>query len=199
MKRTTLKETFANMWGDYTFWLTLNHKKAGPASWVSFILLPGTCAVYIYRIARWFDGLSIRLVSRILQNIGIMLTGTDLNPRSDIGKGFIIFHTPATAFTGKIGENAVSAGALKAGGDGSDLDIGAGPGLPVIGDNVQFGVDILILGPVKIGDGCWVLSRASIFKDIPAGSIVAGTPARVVGKAEPGSNMFERKCHSNNL
>jgi len=192
-KRTTLDKTFANMWGDYTFWLKLNHKKVGLASWVSFMLLPGTCAVYIYRVAHWFDGLNIRLVSRIMQNIGIMLTATDLNPRADIGKGFIIFHTVGSAFTGKIGENAVTAGAFKIGGDGSGNDIGAGPGLPVIGNNVQFGVDVLILGPQRIGDNCWILSRASIFKDIPADSIVAGTPARVIGQVTPGSNMYERK------
>ncbi|MDD5736885.1 MAG: hypothetical protein PHH20_01160 [Candidatus Omnitrophica bacterium] len=191
-KRTTLDETFANMWGDYAFWLEINHKKVGIASWVSFMLLPGTCAVYIYRIAHWFDGFNIRIASRIMQNIGIMLTGTDLNPRADIGKGFIIFHTPATAFTGKLGENAVSAGALKAGGDGTDLDVGAGPGLPVIGNNVQFGVDVLILGPFCIGDNCQILSRSSIFKDIPANSVVAGTPARVIGQVTPGSNMYER-------
>ncbi|MDD5072669.1 MAG: hypothetical protein PHX64_05625 [Candidatus Omnitrophica bacterium] len=191
-KRTTLDRTFANMWGDYTFWLKLNHKKAGITSLLSFLLLPGTCAICIYRIAHWFDGLNIRLISRLMQNIGIMITGTDLNPRAEIGKGFILFHPVATAITGNVGENAVIAGALKAGGDGSSADAGAGPGLPVIGNNVQFGVDILILGPVTIGDGCWILSRATIFKDIPAGSIVAGTPARVMGKVTPGANMYER-------
>jgi serine acetyltransferase len=82
---------------------------------------------------------------------------------------------------------------LKVGGDGTSLDIGAGPGLPVIGDNVQFGVDVMILGPFKIGDNCWLYSRASIFKDIPEGSMVAGTPARVIGQTTPGSNMYERK------
>ncbi|MFA5336475.1 MAG: hypothetical protein WC324_06115 [Candidatus Omnitrophota bacterium] len=192
-KRTTLDETFANMWGDYTFWLKLNHKKAGIFSYLSFLLLPGTCAICIYRIAHWFDGLHIRPVSRIMQNIGIALTGTDLNPRGDIGKGFIIFHTPGSAFTGKIGENTVTAGAFKIGGDGSGGDVGAGPGLPVIGNNVQLGVDVLILGPVTIGDNCWFLSRATVYKNIPADSIVAGTPARVIGKVTPGANMYERK------
>ncbi|MFA5335262.1 MAG: hypothetical protein WC316_06390, partial [Candidatus Omnitrophota bacterium] len=143
--------------------------------------------------AHWFDGLNIRPVSRIMQNIDIMLTGTDLNPRADIGKGFIIFHTPGSAFTGKIGENCVTAGAFKIGGDGSSGDVGAGPGLPVIGNNIQLGVDVLILGPVKIGDNCWFLSRATVYKDIPADSIVAGTPARVIGKVTPGANMYERK------
>ena len=192
-KRTTLDETFVNMWGDYAYWIKLNHKKAGIASFVSFMLLPGTCAIYIYRIAHWFDGLNIRLVSRIMQNIGIMLTATDLNPRANIGKGFIIFHTVGSAFTGNIGENAVIAGAMKIGGDGSSPDVGAGPGLPVVGNNVQMGVDVMILGPFTIGDDCWIYSRASIFKDIPAGSIVAGTPGRVIGQTIPGSNMYERK------
>lgn len=192
-KRTALDETFVNMWGDYTHWLKLNHKKTGFASLASYLLLPGTTAVVIYRIAHWFDGLNIRLVSRLMQNFAIMLTGTDINPRAEIGKGFILFHTVATGITGKIGKNAIIAGALKVGGDGSSRDIGAGPGLPVIGDNVQFGVDVLVLGPFTIGDNCRIYSRASVFKDIPANSSVAGTPARVIGRSEPGSNIYERK------
>ncbi|MFA5163945.1 MAG: hypothetical protein WC481_00055 [Candidatus Omnitrophota bacterium] len=192
-KRTTLNETFVNMWGDYAHWNKLNHKRAGLASFVSYMLLPGTTAINIYRIAHWFDGLNIRLVSRLMQNLAIMLVGTDINPRSEIGPGFILFHPVSSEFTGKIGKNAIIAGALKVGGDGTSIDIGAGPGLPVIGDNVQFGVDVMILGPFKIGDNCWLYSRASIFKDIPEGSMVAGTPARVIGQVTPGMNMYERK------
>lgn len=191
-KRTTIDETFANMWGDYSHWCKLNHKNKGLASFASFLLLPASCAVYVYRIAHWFDGLNIRLISRLLQSLTIALTGTEINSRVEIGKGFVLFHPVATSIMGNIGENAIIAGAFKMGGDGSSQDIGAGPGLPVIGNNVQIGVDVLILGPFAIGDNCRILSRASIFKDIPADSIVAGTPARVIGQVTPGSNMYER-------
>jgi virginiamycin A acetyltransferase len=59
------------------------------------------------------------------------------------------------------------------------------PDLPVkgdilVGNDVWFGYDSLIMGGVKIGNGAIIASRAVVVKDVPAFSIVAGNPARVV-------------------
>lgn len=50
----------------------------------------------------------------------------------------------------------------------------------VIGNDVWFGYDCLIKGGVKIGDGAIIATRAVVVKDVPAYSIVAGNPAKVV-------------------
>jgi acetyltransferase-like isoleucine patch superfamily enzyme len=55
------------------------------------------------------------------------------------------------------------------------------PSAPVhIGDRVWIGAEVMILSGVTIGDGAVVAARSVVTKDVPAGSLVAGHPARVV-------------------
>lgn len=50
----------------------------------------------------------------------------------------------------------------------------------IVGNDVWFGYDSLIKNGVTIGDGAIIAARAVVVKDVPAYSIVAGNPARVV-------------------
>jgi virginiamycin A acetyltransferase len=50
----------------------------------------------------------------------------------------------------------------------------------IVGNDVWFGYDCLIRGGVHIGDGAIIATRAVVIKDVPAYSIVAGNPAKVV-------------------
>lgn len=49
-----------------------------------------------------------------------------------------------------------------------------------VGDNVFIGMEAMILKGVTIGSDCVIGARAVVTKDVPAGSIVAGNPARIV-------------------
>jgi acetoacetyl-CoA synthetase len=49
-----------------------------------------------------------------------------------------------------------------------------------IGDNCFIGAHAIILPGVTIGDGCIVGAASVVARDLPAGSLVAGNPARVV-------------------
>lgn len=50
----------------------------------------------------------------------------------------------------------------------------------VIGDNVWVGFQAAILKGVTIGEGAIVAARSVVTKDVPAWSVVAGNPAKVV-------------------
>ncbi len=50
----------------------------------------------------------------------------------------------------------------------------------VVGNDVWLGYDCLIKNGVTIGDGAIIATRAVVVKDVPAYSIVAGNPAKVV-------------------
>ena len=52
----------------------------------------------------------------------------------------------------------------------------------IIGNDVWFGYDSLIMSGVKIGHGAIIATRAVVVKDVPPYSIVAGNPAKVVKK-----------------
>lgn len=60
----------------------------------------------------------------------------------------------------------------------------AGESAPVfIEDDVWLGVNAVVLKGVRIGAGAVVAANAVVCADVPAGAIVAGVPARVVGQA----------------
>jgi tetrahydrodipicolinate N-acetyltransferase len=54
----------------------------------------------------------------------------------------------------------------------------------VIGDRVWIGTRAVVLKGVTIGDGAVVAAGAVVTKDVPAGAVVAGVPAKVVGRAD---------------
>jgi tetrahydrodipicolinate N-acetyltransferase len=54
----------------------------------------------------------------------------------------------------------------------------------VIGDGVWIGTRVLVLKGVEIGAGAVVAAGAVVSRDVPPGTVVAGMPARVVGKVD---------------
>lgn len=54
------------------------------------------------------------------------------------------------------------------------------PGPIVIGRNVWIGANVTILKGVTVGDNAVVAAASVVTKDVPADSIVVGSPARVV-------------------
>lgn len=52
--------------------------------------------------------------------------------------------------------------------------------LPVIGNGVDLGTGVSILGPVRVGDGARVAAHAVVIKDVPDGATAGGIPARVL-------------------
>jgi acetyltransferase-like isoleucine patch superfamily enzyme len=53
-----------------------------------------------------------------------------------------------------------------------------------IGDRVWVGTNALILKGVTIGEGAVIAAGAVVTKDVPAHAIVAGSPAKVIGRCD---------------
>jgi len=56
---------------------------------------------------------------------------------------------------------------------------------PVIGDNVEIGCNVCIIGEVKIGNNVKIGAGSVVVKDIPDNSVAVGNPARVIKTLEP--------------
>lgn len=84
----------------------------------------------------------------------------------------------------RIGSRCVLAdGVLLNSGDHARADrhdvIPTGP--ITVGDDVFIGQHAIVLGGVRIGDGATVAAGAVVTRDVGAGAVVAGVPARVMG------------------
>lgn len=55
-----------------------------------------------------------------------------------------------------------------------------GKGRPTIGNNVELGANVTIIGKVNIGNNVTVAAGAVVVKDVPDNCVVAGVPAKVI-------------------
>lgn len=60
----------------------------------------------------------------------------------------------------------------------------AGP-VPCLGDEVEVGAYAQILGDVQIGRGAKIGAMAVVLRDVPAGGVAVGNPARILGCSAP--------------
>jgi serine acetyltransferase len=58
---------------------------------------------------------------------------------------------------------------------------------PTLGDGVDVGCHVLILGPVHVGNGARIGAGTMVVKDVPPEAIVVGSPARVIGSVVRGA------------
>ena len=81
---------------------------------------------------------------------------------------------------------------------GSDKVLCPCGGMPVeIGDNVFIGINTTILGGVKIGDNVIIGAGSVVCKDLPANTVCAGNPARVIKTTAEFANKLKKKLVDN--
>lgn len=51
---------------------------------------------------------------------------------------------------------------------------------PWIGDNVDFGANVTVIGNVRIGNNAVIGAGSVVVKDVPDNAVVAGNPARII-------------------
>ncbi|MBR5779519.1 MAG: serine O-acetyltransferase [Clostridia bacterium] len=142
------------------------------------LLYPGLHAVIAHRIANklYKSGkfFAARAVSQWARNI----TGIEIHPAAQIGKGLFIDHGCAVVIgeTTVIGDNCTIYQGATLGGTGKHV----GKRHPTIGNNVMIGAGAKVLGPITIGDNSKIAAGAVVLKDIPENSTAVGVPARVV-------------------
>lgn len=125
--------------------------------------------------ARIEPGAIIRDQVEIGDNAVIMM-GASINIGSVIGEGTMIDMNAILGGRATVGKNChIGAGAVLA---GVIEPPSADP--VVIEDGVVVGANAVVLEGVRVGKGAVVAAGAIVTKDVPANTVVAGTPARVI-------------------
>ena len=139
---------------------------------------PGVHAVWAYRLAHrmWREPL-LRLPARLLSQLARALTGVEIHPGARIGRRLFIDHGMGVVVgeTAVVGDDVVLFHTSTLGG----RSMKRGKRHPTLGDRVVVGAGAKILGPVWVGDDVQVGANAVVVKDVPAGAVAVGVPARV--------------------
>ena len=148
---------------------------------VSIFFMPSIQAIFTYRLGRYLYLHGWKSVSRLLFTLNIIIWGTDIPPLTKIGSGFYMPHTVGVTIFGNLGDRCTCyAQAAIGGGSGDETDIGAGRGLPVLGDGVLVGARAMIVGPVRIGSGSLIGANSFVTFDVAPNSTVISQIAKVI-------------------
>ncbi len=136
------------------------------------LFYPSFLCVFLHRWSHYLFCGNHRRLARLVWHFNLIITGADMSPLSDLGEGLVILHPAAVTLYGKAGKNLTlyAQGGLGAG-IGRE-DIGAGIGLPVLGDDVTLLPRAMILGPVRIGDQVQCGAGCVVTKNIPGRAVL---------------------------
>lgn len=154
---------------------------ACPSHLVAFLSFRGILAIQAYRIAHqvWKTGDIQNAV--LLQNWIATKWNMDIHPAAKIGSGLFIDHGIGIV----IGETAIVEDEVSIWHGvtlGSTLNE-AGDRHPKIRRGALICAGATVLGNIEVGENAIVAANAVVLKDVEKNDVVAGTPAKVVGKA----------------
>ena len=106
--------------------------------------------------------------------------GIELPRKLTVGKGLSLYHGQALVINKStvIGENCVLRNSTTIG--HKKLADGTFSGCPRIGNNVDIGANVCIIGDVTIGDNVIIGAGSVVIKDVPADCVIVGNPARIL-------------------
>jgi serine O-acetyltransferase len=140
------------------------------------------------RLGRQLKEMGVPILPDAIRKMMRMVYQTYIPYTAEIGEGTrlgynglgILIHPRA-----KIGSNCILSPFVIIGGK-EGLKSGA-----QIGEYVRIGAGAKILGPVKIGDFAVIGANAVVTRDVAAGTVVAGIPAKEIRRMEDPASEYE--------
>jgi serine acetyltransferase len=138
----------------------------------------------LYRIAFASGGSSSKIIRiatlpfRIFYRILVdWLMGIDIPVKTKIGRRPVIYHGFGLVINegSVIGDDCILRHAVTI---GNKLSLDGESRPPIIGDRVEFGAGAIVLGPICVGNDAVIGAGCVVTKDVPAGAVMVGAPAR---------------------
>jgi len=150
---------------------------------------PGFRAIAIHRFGNWRMKLRPKALRAPFSMIYLWLYrrarnhyGIDLPYTVQLGRRVVIEHCGAIVVHGKvrIGDDCIVRQGVTIGIRSTDRPWD----VPELGARVDVGAGAKILGKIRIGDRVQIGANAVVLRDLPAGAIAVGIPARIISMVE---------------
>ena len=165
---------------------------------------PGLKAIAIQRFAHVLYILKVPLIPRMMTEYAHSVTGIDIHPGAQLGKGVFIDHGTGVVIgeTAVLGDNVriyqgVTLGAGNFPKDACGMLIKGLKRHPTIGSNVTIYSGASVLGDISIGDNSVIGGNVWLTESLPAGTKITAFPPETrqkpVGPAQPALPKSRKK------
>lgn len=147
-------------------------------SWLEVLFCyPGLQALWGYRLMHWLHNRGIPFLPRFLSQFNRWITGIEIHPGAQIGKGVFIDHGMGVVIgeTAVVGDYTLIYQGVTLGGTGKE----EGKRHPTLGKHVIVGTGAKILGNIQIGDHVRIGAGSVVLRNVPSHSTVVGVPGRI--------------------
>ena len=147
----------------------------------------GVQALLVHRITHAMDDAGVPLAPRVIANVTKVVTGVEIHPAAQIGRGLFIDHGAGVVIgeTAEVGDDVTMYQGVTLGGTG----FARGKRHPTVGHEVMIGSGAKLLGPIEVGARSKIGANSVVIHDVPENSTVVGNPGhpvRVDGKRPQG-------------
>lgn len=110
--------------------------------------------------------------------------GIEIPRKTKIGKGLSLYHGQALVLNQGVilGDNCTLRNSVTIG--HKKLTDGTFSRCPRLGNHVDVGANVVIIGDIEIGDNVVIGAGSVVTKSIPANSVAVGNPARILDKKQ---------------
>ena len=147
----------------------------------TFFAKAGFRALVFYRLGHYFYGKKLGFLASLCQRLMHHLCSCYIHPAAKIGTGFLIALVGGIVVgVGTIiGNNCDIRQNVTFGGNFNKMNE-EGRTQPLLEDNVSIGAGACILGLITIGAQSIIGANSVVTRDVPAGKIAFGIPAKVI-------------------
>ncbi len=145
----------------------------------------GVHALSWHRVAYALQKIKLKLLARIVSQLGRFFTGIEIHPAAKIEGGVFIDHGSGVVIgeTAEVHKGVVIYQGVTLGGTGKER----GKRHPTIMENVTISAGAKVLGGFTVGEGAKIGAGAVVLKEVPPYATVVGIPGRIVRIRTPES------------